>query len=170
MNRNFYFLLLINLSILLFLCSCSKKSVEPQIYYSLITRVNPADAGKIYPPDTTEYEENTYVEIEATQNNHWLFSHWNPDSLGSENPMEIKMDKDKNITANFSKVQFPLDIDIIGEGNVSERLIPSKLTDYDYGSVVELTAHPDSGWIFDSWSNDLVGNLNPNRITIDTSN
>ncbi|MEJ5200980.1 MAG: DNRLRE domain-containing protein [Anaerolineales bacterium] len=38
---------------------------------------------------------------------------------------------------------------------------------YASGTVVTLTAVPDSGYAFDSWSGDLTGNTNPATITMD---
>jgi uncharacterized repeat protein (TIGR02543 family) len=40
---------------------------------------------------------------------------------------------------------------------------------YDDGTVVTLTAVPDSGWQFDNWSGDLSGSANPTTITMDAN-
>ena len=37
---------------------------------------------------------------------------------------------------------------------------------YTFGTNVTLTALPDSGWMFDSWSGDVTGSENPTTITI----
>jgi hypothetical protein len=52
----------------------------------------------------------------------------------------------------------------VGNGSVTKD--PNQAT-YSYGDAVELTAIPDVGWSFDSWSGGLSGNTNPDTITID---
>ena len=51
----------------------------------------------------------------------------------------------------------------VGNGNVT--LSPSGGT-YYAGTVVQLTAVPDSGWSFSGWSGDLSGTTNPTTITM----
>jgi uncharacterized repeat protein (TIGR02543 family) len=38
---------------------------------------------------------------------------------------------------------------------------------YANGSVITLTALPDSGWQFDGWGGDLSGSTNPINLTMD---
>jgi uncharacterized repeat protein (TIGR02543 family) len=59
--------------------------------------------------------------------------------------------------------QYTLTVNIVGQGTVS--LNPPGGT-YDAGTVVTLTATPDSGWQFDGWSGDLTGSTNPATITM----
>lgn len=40
---------------------------------------------------------------------------------------------------------------------------------YNDGTFVTLTANPDSGWSFDSWSGDVTGSTNPTGITMDAN-
>jgi hypothetical protein len=77
------------------------------------------------------------------------------------------MDSDKNVTATFSEVivnQYTLTVNTVGQGSVT--LNPPGGV-YDEGTVVTLTAVPDSGWKFDNWSGDLSGTANPTTITVD---
>ena len=62
--------------------------------------------------------------------------------------------------------QYTLTVNTVGQGSVT--LNPPGGT-YDSGTVVTLTANPDSGWQFDNWSGDLSGSTNPTTITM-TSN
>jgi len=65
-------------------------------------------------------------------------------------------------------IQYPLTIEIEGEGIVEEVVIAQgKTTDYSLGSVLELTAKPSDGWLFVEWQGDLTGTDNPKQITID---
>lgn len=153
----------------LLLMGCTNKVTEPTINYRLITNANPPEAGRISPSDTTIFEEGSKVTLEAIPNQHWLFDKWTEDLNGNENPSEILMDRSKTIFANFTKVQHLLIVNIEGEGIVEEQIVLSKTNDYDYGTIVQLTAIADSGWVFDSWTGDAIGNDNPLQILIDTN-
>ncbi len=50
---------------------------------------------------TTDYAEGTVVELDAVPAEGWMFSHWEGDLSGSENPLEITVDKPKSIVADF---------------------------------------------------------------------
>ncbi len=59
-----------------------------------------------------------------------------------------------------------LTIGVSGSGSVTKG---PDLPGYAEGQVVTLTATPSDGWQFDGWSGDLVGSVNPESITLDTS-
>src|SRR5690625_7560137 len=61
----------------------------------------------------------------------------------------------------FEKRQYPMTIEIDGEGVVEEELLPAKSTDYPHGSTVQITAKPDDGWFFSDWSGHLNSTENP---------
>jgi len=56
--------------------------------------------------------------------------------------------------------EYSLSINIVGNGVVTY----NGTSPYAAGSVVVLTAYPDSGWTFDGWSGDLTGTTNPDTI------
>jgi hypothetical protein len=116
----------------------------------------------------TDYNSGTVVELTAVPEEEWLFVEWKGDLTGSENPKEITIDKAKTVTAVFVKKQYPLTIEIEGEGTVTEEVIKQGLaTDYNSGTIVELTAVPTGDWEFVEWSGDITSTENPVQITID---
>jgi hypothetical protein len=115
-------------------------------------------------PDEDSYPYGTIVELTAIPDDGWEFSHWSGDITGSENPAYITIDENKSVTAHFSQNEFTLTVNIVGNGSVTKD--PNQAT-YPYGTIVELTAEPDNGWLFDSWSGDLSGSENPKEIFID---
>ena len=116
----------------------------------------------------TDYNSGTVVELTAVPEGEWLFVEWTGDLTGSENPKEITIDKAKTVTAVFVKKQYPLTIEIEGEGTVSEKVIKQGLaTDYNSGTIVELTAEPTGDREFVEWSGDITSTENPVQITID---
>ena len=97
----------------------------------------------------TDYNSGTIVELTAVPSGEWLFMEWKGDITGTENPTQITIDKAKSVTAVFVKKQYPLTIEIEGEGTVSEKVIKVGLaTDYNSGTIVELTAEPTGNWEF----------------------
>ena len=93
---------------------------------------------------------------------------WKGDVTGSENPTQITIDKAKSVTAVFVKKQYPLTVEIEGEGTVAEKVIKAGVaTDYNSGTIVELTAVPSGEWLFVEWKGDVTGTENPTQITID---
>src|SRR5690625_2465316 len=77
------------------------------------------------------------------------------------------MNSDKSITAFFIERDYPLSIEIVGEGTVAEEIIQAKTTDYPYGTIVQLTSKPAESWEFVCWEGELEGNENSETITID---
>lgn len=142
--------------------SCSTNSTSS---YSLTTSVSPAEAGTIAPSEG-DFDESEQVQVTATANDHWVFTGWGGDYSGTENPVTIVMDDDKSLSALFEKREYSLKINIEGEGEVTERLLNAKATDYPAEAIVELKAVPEDGWTFLEWSGDLSGPSNSRSVTI----
>ncbi len=53
-------------------------------------------------PEKTLYNTDEVVQLTATAESGWSFSHWSGDYTGSDNPTSITMDADKTITAHFT--------------------------------------------------------------------
>jgi hypothetical protein len=74
------------------------------------------------------------------------------------------MDGNKAVNAQFTlQGGFTLTITIQGSGTVTK--IPDQTT-YTYGQIVNLTANPATGWVFNHWGGDLSGSTNPTTITM----
>jgi uncharacterized repeat protein (TIGR02543 family) len=108
------------------------------------------------------YLSGTQVTLTAKPNAGFVFSEWNGDLAGTENPAKIIMDANKNITAIFKRITYTL---AIGASNGSVSVNPEGGI-YNSGAVVTLTAKSDSGYIFNGWSGDVKGNQNPISILI----
>ena len=116
----------------------------------------------------TDYNSGTIVELTAVPSGEWLFVEWKGDVTGTENPTQITIDKAKSVTAVFVKKQYPLSIEIEGEGTVAEKVIKAgAATDYNSGTIVELTAEQTGDWEFVEWTGDITSTENPVQITID---
>lgn len=153
-------IILISLSAVLLSCS-----TENTPAYLLSTSVEPAGSG-IVTPGQGEFEKGDTVRISATANNDWVFAGWTGDHTGTGNSVVITMDRDKDISALFEIKKFALEIQVDGEGTVSEMIVQQKSADYEVNTVVELTANPAEGWVFTGWDGDLQGDTNPAQLEI----
>ena len=116
----------------------------------------------------TDYNSGTIVKLTAEPEEEWEFVRWRGDITGNENPTQITIDEPKTVVAEFIKKKYPLTIEIEGEGTVDQKIIKQGVsTDYNSGTVLELTALSDDGWEFVEWKEDLSGSDNPQQITID---
>ena len=146
----------------LFVISCTK---DP-IIYTLTTSANPADGGTVS-PSTQQYDEGKTATITATASSEYVFQSWSG-ATGSSNSTSVVMNSDKSVTANFVKKKYALTTTVEGEGTVAEKVIKAgAATDYNSGTIVELTAVPSDEWQFIEWKGDLTGSENPTQITID---
>ena len=78
------------------------------------------------------------------------------------------MNSDKTVIANFVRKKYPLTIEIVGEGTVTEAIIKQGVTtDYNSGTIVELTADSIDEWEFVEWTGDIISKDNPTQIIVD---
>ena len=130
------------------------------LLYYINTRV--AGSGTIeIEPDTPWHDPGTPVQVTAIPDSGWIFYAWGNDLTGNTNPATVIMDDDKFITANFITEFVTLTVNTIGNGTVE---ITPNMVQYPRGTVVELFAIADSGWVFSHWSGNLWGSQNPDSI------
>ena len=146
----------------LFILSCSSDPIK----YTLTTNSVPNNGGSVS-PITKQYSEGETVSITATPAAEYIFQSW-AGATGSSMSTSVVMDSDKSVTANFIKKKYNLTINTDGEGTVSQKVVKEgTATDYNSGTVIELTATGDNPWSFNEWTGDITGNTNPKEITID---
>ncbi|MDA9569266.1 BspA family leucine-rich repeat surface protein [Flavobacteriaceae bacterium] len=128
---------------------------------------NPSDGGDVFPSQGT-YKEGSSVILNATPKGEYLFDSWSGDASGSSSSIEVIVDDNKNITANFVLKKYGLTLETIGKGDIKETIVSTgKKTDYDSGTVVRLEAVPSTGYYFSGWSFDVTSDTNPIEVTID---
>jgi uncharacterized protein (TIGR02145 family) len=135
------------ITLLVIVSSCQNKT------YTISTEVNTVGSGIIdVSPVKPEYEDGEIVTFTAIPNENWIFKNWEGDDRSSTNPLQLKINSNKSITAVFSKKPLPVNISIVGEGTVTEKIISSPSgREYPHGSIIELTATPKAGWIFSNY-------------------
>ena len=156
--KKFLFILI---SLIIF--SCQKETFP----YKLTIICNPEAAGQ-FSEKSGYYTEGTNLSVIAEPNSEYEFVNWTGDVESSSNSVNILMDSDKSITANFIKKKYELKIEVEGKGSVFQEIIKPGITDeYNSGTILKLTAVPVDGWVFVEWQGDIQNENNPIEITID---
>jgi len=91
--------ILVLLVTILTVLGCSKEESQLKMY-KLTVSSNPTEGGTIN-PTSGEYEEGTEVTITVTPNSNYEFDKWSGGWSGSESPLTLIMDGDKNLVGNF---------------------------------------------------------------------
>ena len=140
-------------------------AVQVQIttVYNLQTSVVGSGTVSVNPP-TGPYLSNSVVTLTATPGANWLFDHWRGDVTGSQNPLSVTMNGPRIVQAVFVPVPFyNLQTSAIGSGTIS---VNPPIGPYLSNSVVTLTATPAANWLFDHWTGDATGSVNPLNVTM----
>ena len=128
----------------------------------LILNGTPAPAYPAY----YDFKNGTHVSLEAVPASGYLFDNWSEDLSGNTNPTTIVVDCKKSIIANFSRIMHTLTIQLSGNGSTSPAV---GIHDYHEGTVVSITATPESGWQFDSWTGDVSNPVSATTtVTVDS--
>jgi hypothetical protein len=126
------------------------------------------------PGDDGKYTRGTEVTLTASPADGYDWKIWSGTSNDSANPVKITMTGNKQITATFEQ-RFSLIISnqlVVGsdvsmpEGSVTVTPAPGDDDKYAKGTVVTLTAVPETGYGWKSWSGTSSDAANPAKVTI----
>ena len=119
-------------------------------------------------PNTATYNSGASVVLTPTPATGFVFTSWSGDATGTANPLTVTMNANKNITANFTAIvggPFTLNVTAVN-GTVVKN---PDLVNYINGATVQLTATPNSGYVFTSWNGDATGSVSPVTITMNSN-
>ncbi|OUU10811.1 MAG: hypothetical protein CBC00_04445, partial [Verrucomicrobia bacterium TMED40] len=96
------------------------------------------------------YEYGTVVELNATADDHMDFVGWLGDGVADPTLeiTSITLNQDRNITAVFQDTIYSVLVNPLGNGSVSL----SGDGNYTFGTIVNLNATPDPGYLFSHWN------------------
>jgi len=127
---------------------------------SLTTGVTPTGGGTVTKsPNTDSYALNANVQVTATANTGYRFDGWSGDTTGMTNPLTVKMNKSKAITAKFVRM-YTLTVSANPTAGGTAVKNPDS-SSYASGTSVQVTATAKDGYKFDGWSGDASGTTNP---------
>jgi uncharacterized protein (TIGR02145 family) len=112
-------------------------------------------------PDSIIYNKN--IKVTAVPSDCWIFDKWN--NSDRETTISIELKKDTLIQATFlqNPNDYTINISQIGSGQII--LTPNK-SSYNCGEVVNITANPEIGWDFQSWSGNINSDQNTLQVTV----
>ena len=93
------------------------------------------------------------IRLKAIPPPGYYFTSWKGDITNTYNPITMMMDCNKTIIANFDPIVYTLIIDVNGNGRSSP--VAGKHR-YPEGAIVSISATPDNGWRFGSWTGDIT--------------
>ena len=107
---------------------------------------------------------NNLVHLKAVPAQGWEFASYTGDVISGESEMDITTEKRKVISAVFGTR-----ISMLAVGNGTFERKPNQ-TIYNYGTKIVMTAIPDKGNYFSSWSGSITGFANPITFTLTNAN
>ncbi len=138
------------------------KAVFRKEYYSLDISVSGTGSVNIF-PSADSFDIDTSVKLEAIPEVDWRFEGWSGGLESTMNPLYLNLSANTSVRAVFVPDVYGLLFQVTGNGTILSDPDQDTLLN---GTIVELTAKPDSGWIFASWGGDLSGNENPVSVTL----
>ncbi len=126
--------------------------------YTLTANVSPAEGGSVaLNPATGPYNEGTVVTATATPAAGYRFVNWTGDASGTTAAVQVTMNANKTITANFELIPtYTLTTLVAPEGFGTVTKAPD-LPNYADGTQVQLTATAEAGKRFVNWTGDASG-------------
>lgn len=142
-----------------------KLGVGENPVYTLTTSLS-GSGSILVEPEKAFYDSGEVVILTALADTYWEFDGWSGDLSGSENPVSLKMDEDKSVSASFVTDRFSLEYSSTGPGSVTVN--PDEYL-YEPGTTITITAVPEDGAYFAEWEGDITGNENPVVISADSN-
>jgi uncharacterized repeat protein (TIGR02543 family) len=122
-------------------------------------------SGSVSGNTKPDYLRGTPVNLSATPAPGWEFVGWSGDASGTSSNITVVMDRNKSVTAQFGQFLFTLTVTTVGGGVVSG----NTQSNYFRGTTANLSAAPDPGWEFLSWSGDASGTSSNISLVMDTN-
>jgi uncharacterized repeat protein (TIGR02543 family) len=145
------------------------KNLTPQVTLTIDSIGLGSVVANPEPGEDGTYDEGETVELTAVPAVDWAFVEWLGDVPSTDNPVTFTVDSNMTVTASFlsTLTQFSLNTTIVGNGEVL--FSPEPVIDtYDTNTVVQVTAVPALGWLFDGWTGDLTSASLVDTVTMDS--
>jgi hypothetical protein len=134
-----------------------------KVQYTVQVTSNIPNGGTVSPGSGT-YDAGTTVTINATPANGYRFLNWGTDATGNSSSLNLLINGNKNITANFIQ-EYTLAV----SADPSEGTVSAKGGIYDAGAAINLTATAIFPYVFSSWSGTDNDSTNPTTVTMNTN-
>lgn len=134
--------------------------------YQVNAQANPVEGGYVSRDNPGPYYYGSSISLTAVANPGYRFVSWTGSVNSTVPTINLIVNGNINVTANFEQVQYTLTINIEGDGSGSVAKAPDKPT-YNAGETVTLTATPAPGSKFSKWTIDGQDKTeNPTNVTM----
>ena len=133
--------------------------------FAVVLSSNPAAGGST--TGSGAYAAGTSVTVTASPNTGYSFVNWtdNGTIASTSAAYTFPLNANRTLVANFAINTFTLNVTAVN-GTVTKN--PTQAT-YNFGTTVQLTATPNAGFVFSSWSGDASGSVNPLTVTMNAN-
>lgn len=133
------------------------RKVIGDVRWNLVLTAGAGGTVSATPDNTaTYYRDWDSVSLTATPAEGYEFSGWSGDASGNTNPLDVTMDGNKTITANFAPPQYQLNVaSSPSEGGTV--VVTPESGPYFSDTPVTLAANANPGYRFTGWTGDTTG-------------
>ncbi len=124
----------------------------------------------------SDFDFGTVVTLTAVADTGSAFTGWSGAITSANDLITLTMDAAKSVTATFALETYTLTVNTASTGSGTVTSSPAGIncgntcsSDFDFGTVVTLTAMADTGSAFTGWSGAVTSTSNPITLTIDTA-
>jgi Divergent InlB B-repeat domain len=119
-------------------------------------------------PSGTVFTCGTQLTFTAVPATYFSLTGFGGALSGTTNPQTLTLNSDSTVSATFAQTSYPINITNVGPGTVVANPADTG-NGYAPGTVVQLTATPNSGSLFTGFSGDLTGATNPQSLTVNAT-
>ena len=159
--------IVILLSLLFFVSTCKKDEETTVLVNASVA--NSSEGSVDF--KSGDYSIGSSVTFSATPKTGYQFVNWTDASTNqtySTNPLNLTVNDNTNLIANFEKISYNINLSITGQGEVLKEVVGGG-TEFTHGSTIELTAVPADDFSFFYWNNTPGDIENPKRITLENN-
>ena len=117
-------------------------------YYTVTAVVNPSGTGSI--SGAGRFVAHSSMSLTATPNTGYGFVNWteNGEEVGTEPTLQFELLGNRSLVANFEMIMHHVDVGV----NFDVAGSATGVGDFQEGSTVTVSATPNTGFLFDRWS------------------
>ena len=113
-------------------------------------------------PDKEVYTPGETASLSMSEDGGFRFTGWGGDLAGTDSPIDLLMDGNKTVDAEFKAIR---NLTVTSNEGGTVAVDPEK-DEYLDGDVVNLTAVPDEGYELQEWQGDASGDDSPLELTL----
>tara|TARA_B100001057_G_scaffold406566_1_gene419991 strand:+ start:127 stop:615 length:489 start_codon:yes stop_codon:yes gene_type:complete len=155
------------LSLLFFVSTCKKDEDTTVLVNASVA--NSSEGSVEF--KSGDYSIGSSVTFSATPKTGYQFVSWTDAGTNQTyytNPLNLTVNVNTNLVANFEKISYNININVSGQGEVQKKVVGGG-TEFTHGSTIELTAVPADDYSFFYWDGNPGDTENPKRITLENN-